>query len=337
MTFTEYEEVFSSSVLSKLEEIGHADILIGIPCLNNETTIGPVIHTVSEGLSKHYPNYSAVRLVADGGSTDSTCEQFFSQQLYPRQHKIFALCRGKGKGWGLRTIFAAAVKLRVRASITVDADLRSITPAWIAYFLEPLLIHDYEFVAPLYARHKYDGTITNNLVYCLTRAIYGKRIRQPIGGDFAFSQRLASHYLEQPVWTTDVARFGIDVWMTIGAIVTGSRICQTNLGVKIHDPKDPASSLGPMFQQVCNTLFTQIEQHNDFWSPIKGSESIETFGLSQILEPEPISIDLSSLVQEFKHGFSLSRTLYQLIFSEQVFQTLQQASESSLDNSLISD
>ena len=60
--------------------------------------------------------------------------------------------------------------------------------------------HGYEFVAPLYARHRYDGTITNTIVYPLTRALYGKRIRQPIGGDFGFSGDLAARFLEFEDW-----------------------------------------------------------------------------------------------------------------------------------------
>ena len=48
----------------------------------------------------------------------------------------------------------------------------------------------------------------------MTRALYGQQIRQPIGGDFGMSRALMRHYLSLPVWDTDVARYGIDIWMT---------------------------------------------------------------------------------------------------------------------------
>ena len=60
----------------------------------------------------------------------------------------------------------------------------------------PILKGGYDYVAPLYARHKYDGTITNTVTYPLTRALYGLRIRQPIGGDFGVSGDLVRHYLD---------------------------------------------------------------------------------------------------------------------------------------------
>jgi len=105
-------------------------------------------------------------------------------------------------------------------------------------------------VAPLYARHKYDGTITNTLTYPVTRALYGRRIRQPIGGDFGVGADLIRDYLAQESWTPDVSRFGIDIWMTTTALTGGFAVCQSRLGAKIHDPKDPGSDLGPMFRQV---------------------------------------------------------------------------------------
>lgn len=329
----EQNPVLRSPVKLRLEEISNADILVGIPCHNNEGSISHVVQMVSKGLEQYYPNLHAVVLIADGGSTDDTREQGAVCSLPPQQERIITIYRGiGGKGSALRTIFAAAVQLRVKAAICVDADLRSITPAWITYLLEPLLVQGYEFVAPLYARYKYDGTITNNLVYCLTRALYGKRIRQPIGGDFAFCEPLARHYLEQPVWQTDIARFGIDIWMTLMAIVTGARICQTNLGVKQHDAKDPALALGPMFEQVCGTLFAQIERDFPFWRTVEGSEPIPTFGLTQMLEPKPIAVNQPRLVQEFKQGFETFHHLYRLLCSEPVYQTLSQASKSTPDS-----
>ena len=88
----------------------------------------------------------------------------------------------------------------------------------------------------------------------MTRALYGLRIRQPIGGDFGVSGDLVRHYLEQDDWDADVSKFGIDIWMTTKAITGGFAVCQTRLGAKVHDPKDPGADLGPMFSQVVATL-----------------------------------------------------------------------------------
>ena len=81
-----------------------------------------------------------------------------------------------GKGAALRAIFEIAAALEVQALVVVDSDLRSIVPEWIELLAGPILKGGYDYVAPLYSRYKYDGTITNTVTYPLTRALYGHRI-----------------------------------------------------------------------------------------------------------------------------------------------------------------
>ena len=323
-----YDTAFRAYLARRIEQIERADIVIGVPCYNNESTIGNVIKQVSSGLAKHYKSARSVILISDGGSTDDTREVARDQEIMPWQEKIIFIYRGiAGKGTAFRAIFEAVEKLGARACAVVDADLRSVTPEWVKYLLEPVLDKDYHFVAPIYSRYKYDGTITNNVVYNLTRALYGKRIRQPIGGDFGLSRDTISSYLRQNVWMTDVARFGIDIWMTTHAITHGFRICQANLGVKVHDPKDPGASLGPMFRQVLWTLFTLMEKNVDVWKEIHSSEPVETFGLTEFLEPEPIDVNLDLLMYNYKQGFQHFGILWKDLLSASCFEAWKKLAE----------
>ncbi|MBW1740368.1 MAG: glycosyltransferase [Deltaproteobacteria bacterium] len=318
-----YDTGLRAYTSKRIEEIERADILVGIPCYNNQGTIAHVIQMVSHGLFRHYKDLRSVIMIADGGSTDDTREVAKEFQIKPWQEKVVSIYRGPaGKGSAFRSVFEAAKRLKVKACMVVDSDLRSISSDWVKYLLEPILEKDYQFVCPVYSRYKYDGTITNNIVYNLTRALYGLRIRQPIGGDFAFVGELAAYYMEQDVWDTDVARYGIDVWMTTNAITTNFRICQSNLGVKIHDAKDPAESLGPMFRQVFHTLFVLMEQHESVWKAIKGSRTVPMFGHQEFMEPESIPVDLGRLVTEYKAGFRQFKGLYRDIFSPECFEEL---------------
>jgi glycosyltransferase involved in cell wall biosynthesis len=322
-----YDTALRPYVQKRLEEIQQADILVGIPCYNNEETIVHVVQMVSHGLHRHFRDRRAVIMIADGGSTDDSRDRVTDFQLKPWQEKVITIYRGVGgKGSALRALFEAAHRLGVSVCVCVDSDLRSINPDWVRYLIEPVLERDFEFVAPVYSRYKYDGTITNNIVYNLVRALYGKRIRQPIGGDFAFGRRLARHYLGQDVWGTDIARFGIDIWMTLSAVVERARVCQANLGVKIHDAKDPAEALGPMFRQVCGTFFALLEAHESYWTKTGPSEAVPVFGLDTTVEPEPIRVNQERMVREFSEGWRLFGPVYREIFSREVSRNLEQAS-----------
>jgi hypothetical protein len=124
------------------------------------------------------------------------------------------------------------------------------------------------------------------------------------------------------VWLTDVARFGIDIWMTTSAITQGFRICQSNLGVKIHDVKDPGQHLGPMFRQVLSALFSLMERYESYWKGIKGSELLETFGFEGASEPEPVKVNLDLLIDLFKTGYHQLSPLWREIFDEASFKQI---------------
>jgi len=323
-----YDTALRGYTSKRIEEIESADILMGIPCYNNEQTIAHVIQMVTHGLAKHYKDKRSVIFVADGGSTDDTREVAKEFQIKPWQEKIVSIYRGPGgKGTALRSVFEAANRIKVQACAVVDSDLRSITSDWVKHLLDPVLSKDYQFVAPVYLRHKYDGTITNNIVYNITRALYGKRIRQPIGGDFAISREVAKFYAEQDVWETDVAHFGIDIWMTTNAITQGFRLCQSNLGAKIHDAKDPGQHLGPMFRQVVWTLCYLMERFEVQWKEVQGSEPVETFGHEGYVEPEPVNVDIDGMIEHFKTGFQQFSSLWKDIFSKASFDEIENAVE----------
>src|SRR5437660_2459865 len=293
--------------------IGEAEVLVGIPSYNNADTIGHVVRAISVGLAKYFPRARAVLVNSDGGSSDGTPEvvaqsvvDYGAMLISERQsllHKIITPYHGlPGKGSAFRTIFEIARRMKAKACAVVDSDLRSITPEWIEMLLRPLLNEGYDYVAPYYLRHKYDGTITNSIAYPLTRALYGQRIRQPIGGEFGFSRALVGHYLDKHVWESDVARFGIDIWMTTEAIASGARVCQSFPGAKIHNPKDPAADLSAMLAQVVGAIFTLLEAHQQVWIPRQGSRPIPMFGFQYEVGVEPVNVNVDRMIACFRQG-----------------------------------
>lgn len=321
------ETLLPRGLRDQLDANGPADLVVGIPSFNNARTIPHVVRAVQAGLAKFFPGVRAVILNSDGGSTDGTQEAVQGAPLedYPLLlapfpihpvHRIVTPYHGlPGKGSALRTVFAVADALDAKACAVVDADLRSIQPSWMDLLLAPVLRGGFDFVAPLYLRHKYDGTITNSIVYPLTRSLYGLRVRQPIGGDFGFSGRLARQYLAQDVWESDVARFGIDAWMTTTAITGGFRVCQAFLGAKIHDAKDPAVDLSHMLHQVVGSVFGLMETHAATWQGIQGSRPVPLFGLEHAVGLEPVQANADRMLHLFRKGVRELDGIWRLILN----------------------
>jgi len=292
--------------------------MVGIPSFKNAATIGYVVRAAQAGLVQYFPDLRPVLVNSDAGSPDGTgrvvieteAPDYVEQILLVRPtNKLsrvsltYPEIEGVGgKGAALRTIFEIAAALEVQALVVVDSDLRSIVPEWIELLAGPIIKGGYDFVAPLYARYKYDGTITNTVTYPLTRALYGNRIRQPIGGDFGVSGDLVKHYLALDDWTDDISKFGIDIWMTTSALTGGFAVCQARLGAKVHDPKDPGSDLGPMFRQVVGTILRLAADHPDHWIGIRGSHDIPAYGFERIIDPPPLEVNTLRLLTEFHQG-----------------------------------
>ncbi len=301
-------------VAEQLDRIGKADVLVGIPSFNNARTIGHVVRAVQAGLAKYFPDKKAVVVDSDGGSTDGTMDVvrnavvddydsiLLHHRVEPAFRMVFPYHGLPGKGSAFRAVFELADALGVSACAVVDSDLRSITPEWVELLLKPVLQEGFDYVAPLYHRHKYDGTITNSIIYPLTRALYGKRVRQPIGGDFGFSPALAKHYYTKDVWQTDVARYGIDIWMTTEAIANGFRVAQAFLGAKLHDPKDPGADLSAMLYQVVGSTFGLMETYADVWKAVLGSEPVPTYGFRYEVGFEDLNVDVGRMLRIFREG-----------------------------------
>ena len=323
------------SLQIELEEIKETEILVGIPSYNNARTIGRVVRAVMAGLAKHFPGAKAVLFNSDGGSTDGTQDEvrrvqiedfrtiLASHPVHPVQKIVSPYGGIPGKGSAFRAIFEAARILKAKACAVVDSDLRSITPEWMELLLMPIYEEGFDYVAPLYARHKFDGTITNSIVYPLTRALYGKRVRQPIGGDFGFSGKLAEFYLTKDVWETDVARFGIDIWMTTLAIAEGFKACQSYLGAKIHDAKDPGTDLGPMFTQVVSSVFGLMREYETLWEKVKESQSVPIFGFHYEVGVEPMFVDVGRMIGHFRLGVKDLMEIWRGVLSHETAQWLE--------------
>jgi glycosyltransferase involved in cell wall biosynthesis len=308
------EQTLPAEARHAADVIRRADIVIGIPSYNNGRTIGHVVRAANAGLTKYFPQLTAVVINSDGGSTDNTREAVLSAQVEDSHLMLFSTPQTAahrlsfpyhgipGKGSAFRLIFQMAKQLNAKVCAVVDSDLRSITPEWIDLLVRPILLADFDFVAPYYQRHKFDGTITNSIVYPLTRMLYGLRVRQPIGGEFGISARLISRYLERRDWEADVARFGIDIWMTTIAIAEGFRVCQSFLGAKLHDAKDPGSDLSAMLQQVAGSVFSLMQEYAPVWERSSGSTPAELFGFRFDVGLDPIQVNVDRMVRGFQRG-----------------------------------
>lgn len=277
---------------TSIHEIEAAEIIVGIPSYNEADNIAFVADQCNMGLQKYFPDRKSVIINVDNCSPDNTRMAFLnSMNTLPKLY-ISTDPGVLGKGNNFYNLFKEAVQLKASAVVVVDADLKSITPEWVLKLASPVLDGKADYITPIYSRHKYDGTITNNLCYPLIYGLFGRDIRQPIGGDFALSGELAAYYLKQN-WDWTTYQYGIDIFMTMHALLGKFTAGQVHLGAKKHKPSAP--KLGPMFTQVVGTMFNTIINNPEQWMNITGLQDVPFFGPADYADPQQLHVDAGQI------------------------------------------
>ena len=315
--------------------VNKADIVVGIPSYNEAPNIAFPTEQAALGLKKYFGSMTAVIINSDNNSPDKTAEAFMATDTHGIPKLSISTPEGiKGRGNNFRNLYKKVIEMDAQALVVVDSDLTSITPMWIKNLGEPLF-KDFGFVAPLYMRHAHDDMFSSTIVYPLTRALYGRRVKQPIGGDYGLSRGMINTLLKSNLWNGDVAQYGIDIWMTTRAMNEGIPICQAFLArPKMHRVRENVLDPGPLFRQVLSTIFDLMEVYHDKWAATKWSKPTAIFGFGgeEPQMPVPVKINREKLYQRFKAGFSEYWESYRSICTTESFQKLREIASLSMEH-----
>ncbi|MDD2666515.1 MAG: hypothetical protein PHD13_06835 [Methanocellales archaeon] len=323
--------VLTPVLQEQVDNMGPVDVVVGIPTKDVEATIIHTLNVVGMGLQKCFEGAESLVVISNGFSSDTTKELAKMFSLPPSIKKIVTDdVGGAGKGSAVRTTLEIAMATEAKCIVLVDGDLLSISPSWVGHLAEPILFGA-DLVVPFYTRDKYDGVITNNIAYPLIRSVFRANVRQPIGGDFALSRRLAERLLKHPMFPH---HFGIDIFITTIAAAEQMKIRESLLGLKIHSSVtkyiDTCNHLSSMFQQVVGTQFDLIEYYEENWKNVSQNITIQRRrnALQYGQKPVPVQVDPMKLIFHFKEGFKKHRDSLDQILPKDVFKKVHACTQS---------
>jgi hypothetical protein len=333
------ESYLSDDFLRQLINVGEVDILVGLPTHNNAKTIGSIVQTIQSGILRGFPRERAVIINADGGSRDGTPELVTggsiddvrpASNLYALRtlHAISTkYASSPASEVAFRTILAAAELLRAKACVVMSPESANIEPEWLSKLLRPIYRDGFDLVTPTYRRHKLEGLLITNLLYPMTRALYGLRIREAYSLEFGFSGRLGSQFLEQNVWTDGTEGSGVELRFTLAAITGRYRICQSFLGEKDHIERR-AADLVPALRQTVGALFSALDPDFPVWSAVAGSQPVASTGANQEVLLTPVRVNRKRLREMFSTGVAELESVFQSILSPPTLAELQRIARS---------
>lgn len=249
-------------------------VAVCIPTYNEADCIASSTAAVDDGLQELHTVDEVTIVNADNGSEDGTSQIF----LNTRTKSLKAHIRSEqvGKGSNLFSFWKFCLENEIECGATIDADVKSIGLDWPQKMFQPILEGSAEYVTPIYERSRFEGSTTNHFAYPIIFGLLGGNVRQPIGGEFAFSGSLMSYWLGKPRAASDM-KYGIDIFMTIHALEGGFECAAQTLGKKLHKPSFP--KIKAMFREVADSAFQALLSHGTKHHP--GATSAIFRGLPQ--------------------------------------------------------
>jgi hypothetical protein len=343
----ENQSTLSDAFLRQLIAVGQADILVGLPTLNNAATILDVARAVHESFTRDFPRLRTVMINSDGGSTDGTPDlirdaSFAESDMVQTSHSLRTLHRVvapyhglPGKHTALRTVFAAGELMQAKVVVVIDPNGPATTAPRVTELIGPIASADAEFLAPRYRRHPRDGVLITQLVRPFVRALYGVALDEPLGAEFACSGRFASHCLEQNIWDHEAARFAIDLWLRTEALAKRFAVGQ------IWRPATTAAgtrtTLREAVRQVVLSLIESLRAHEPYWLSTDGISALRTWGADQMVMPEAARWDYQALAEHARRDLNEIGPLLEEVLEPDVFARLMDDSSgagSRLDDEL---
>jgi hypothetical protein len=329
----------SDEFLRQLTAVGEVDLLVGVPTFNDADTIQHVINAIQIGLAKYFPRQRTVVINADGGSRDGTPEAVRNAAI-PDFRSVLAASPlrtshtitttyhlSMGTGEAVRLICAAADLLRAKACAIVSPGLLSITPEWMDALLRPVYREGFDFLTPVYERHKFDALLIKNILSPLIRATYGCEIQEPAGEEFGFSGVLACHLLAQDIWHEDFVRDGWPLWMTTTALAAGYRLCQSFLGPKILSGRQPGETLPGTIRRTVGAIFRSLEVHEPFWISQKELSKPPVFGFQSEVDLAPVRVNRKRMSEMFRTGVEELSAILEQILSAPTLQAIREVAQ----------
>jgi hypothetical protein len=249
-------------------------------------------------------------VVADGGSTPPAAgpsEPAAAPALTTSRLPVAAppgdrlVIPFQGQPGRARLLQAMLAQCRSTDSACVVLDGRApLQAASLVRMIEPLRRGACQFVVAAHARHPLTGALVHGLIAPTFRALYGARIRWPIGPDFACSPDFVAAALPHGIWESSSGQAGIDLWLCTTAVCGGFRV-----GEAIGDeppPRDGAPvDLSTTVAQLVGQLFCDMEERAAAWQRVRGSAAVPRFGAPG---PPPAAphIDPSALADAFRQA-----------------------------------
>jgi hypothetical protein len=297
------KSALTPEVEAALKALGSVDLTVGVATTDRVEDSRGAIAAAQAGLAQSYPGRTAVVLHARTGSTAAGPVAPEGGvpvlELAPRDPTT---ARVDPRAVALRLLLEASHRLGARGCAVLGPEVVGLTPDRIGRLLLPVVDQEQDLVTPYYLRHPCSGGITTGIVYPLIRALYGRRIRFPLGAEFACSGRLLQRFLSREPGPPSPGPQSVELRLQAEAITAAMPISQAVLEPRTMVANEAPGGLTTMLQQAVSQVFGEMERTSSIWQKVRGSLPVPVLGAFDTTAIEPAVLDPRRMIEGFRLG-----------------------------------
>jgi glucosylglycerate synthase len=199
-----------------------------------------------------------------------------------------------------QSVFAMAEKLQARGCCIIASKFERVTPGWIWQLAQPLFQGEVDLVLPHYARRKFEGLLNNGIIAPLIRALYGKRVNNPMGPDCAISQRLIQTMLETKASGNGNRRHPL-ASLTSTALCEKLQVTEVHFGARIYPPTD-WTGMSSVLADILSPVFLDMERNAPCWQRTRVSAAVRAIGEPRDVVEDTAVPDTTRMIESFQLG-----------------------------------
>ena len=319
-----YHSILRPTAQRQLKKIGEADLVIGLPSYKNPQAAAHVANIALEGAHHHYPRLRTVLINADAGLKATTRRAVLAQVSHNGYKSTVVSGRYEGllgQGNAIAALLDAALALDAKTIVILDSNTRSLNSNWIAGLAHLIMEDKADLVVPRYRQWlSSDGLLSDLIIYPLFRALWGQSVRRPAAPDFALSPQLAAALLDEDIWGTAAATYGLPPWLVTYAAMEKWRVVQTALGEKDDESLNGVTSFKARFHDTLSVIFGLAARYQLCWQnmcPIQSLSTLTEFSSKTNQAQSILLPDIVHLLDKLALGWIEYRVLWQRILTSE--------------------
>lgn len=334
-------DLLPEQVNQRIEEIGSAELVVGMPT-SSPDQIGGVIDTIRNSLSTAQVASLTLVIPAEALAPDEWSRAAEQTDGPLRFVPLMASLAGRLPALAdrlsdvYRAVFAIGRRLDSKACAVIGSDLEAFNPDWICRLVQPVMEKNFDLVLPSYARQRFDGLLTSSVLYPLTSALYGKRIRWPLAADLGLSARMMDSFLTPDPRAIASGRRGPPTWMTTAAVCGDFEVCETQVDLRVPATREP-TDLSTSISYVLGPLFLDMEYHASYWQQIRNSQPVPVFGRGAAHPEGADEVDIRPMVDGFQLAFGNLQEVWGLVLPPATLLELKKLTRQPLDKFRLAD